>query len=334
LLEKLADFDAVKWQGINGTAYALIALDSHDYEVPQVSGARTQTTRELLIREILSKEITTADGVQGGFSLSGNVPDADVTGMILQALSNYTDRADVKSAIERAVKAVDVMENENGGFESWQVNNSESVVQVIVAKSALYKKDTLGSEAGANVDVLLEYQLANGSFEHVLKGQTNLMSSEQGLYATAAYVRSMHGQTSLYDMSDVKIEKNIVTTPTATGVSVAIQGTNVLFTEASGSPFIDASNRTQVPLRVTMESYGCEVTWDNVSKIAIVSKDGITVKVPIGQNYILVDNANVEIDSAALIKDNRTYLPIRAVLEAFGATVTWDTATKTVVVEN
>jgi len=40
----------------------------------------------------------------------------------------------------------------------------------------------------------------------------------------------------------------------------------------------------------------------------------------------------VENDTAALIRNGRTYLPIRVVMEAFGMEVTWDSATSSVMV--
>ncbi|HVI42594.1 MAG TPA: stalk domain-containing protein, partial [Anaerovoracaceae bacterium] len=113
--------------------------------------------------------------------------------------------------------------------------------------------------------------------------------------------------------------------------NINIDGQNVQFTQASGSPFIDSTNRTQVPFRQTMEAFGCTVSWDSVNKIAIAEKNGITVQVPIGASYIIKDDQQISNDTAALIKDNRTYLPIRAVLEAFGADVGWDAGTQTVV---
>ncbi len=66
LLKKLADFENVKWQGINGPIWALIALDSDMYKIPTVKSVEVQTTRDLLIKEILDQEI---EG--GGFSLDG-----------------------------------------------------------------------------------------------------------------------------------------------------------------------------------------------------------------------------------------------------------------------
>ncbi|MBK5263460.1 MAG: copper amine oxidase N-terminal domain-containing protein, partial [Peptostreptococcaceae bacterium] len=73
-------------------------------------------------------------------------------------------------------------------------------------------------------------------------------------------------------------------------VSVSINNSPVTFTSQSGAPFIDQANRTQVPLRATMETYGCKVSWETETNTAIVSKDGTTVEVMIGQNYILKNN--------------------------------------------
>lgn len=115
-------------------------------------------------------------------------------------------------------------------------------------------------------------------------------------------------------------------------VGVSIDGTAVAFNDDTGHPFIDASGRTLVPLRVTMETYGCEVYWDNENSRAIVYKDGVTVVCPIGENSIVVNGETVAIDTAAVIVDSRTYLPIRCVLEAVGATVDWDGAAHSVLV--
>lgn len=114
-------------------------------------------------------------------------------------------------------------------------------------------------------------------------------------------------------------------------INVSIDNVFVQFTPESGSPFIDSAGRTQVPFRATMESFGAAVSWDSVSQTAIAEKDGTKVEVPIGQNYVLKNGTRIENDTAALIKDGHTYLPIRAVLEAFGAQVNWDIGKQTVV---
>lgn len=118
----------------------------------------------------------------------------------------------------------------------------------------------------------------------------------------------------------------------AGAVGVTIDGTPVRFSGDYGAPFLDSAGRTQVPFRRTLEVFGCTVSWDNPSRTAWAEKDGVQVAVPIGQPWMTVNGHRVALDTAAQIRDNRTYLPIRPVLEAFGAYVTWDGAARQVVV--
>lgn len=109
----------------------------------------------------------------------------------------------------------------------------------------------------------------------------------------------------------------------ASDVGVDIDGTFVPFNSFTGIPFVDENNRTQVPLRACMELYGCQVDWNSTTKTALVSKDGQIVEIPIGKPYIFVNGIKNPIDTAGRIENNRTYIPIRPVVEVFGATVEW-----------
>ena len=115
-------------------------------------------------------------------------------------------------------------------------------------------------------------------------------------------------------------------------IIVAIDSERVEFTEESGHPFVDENSRTLVPFRKALESYGATVNWNNDERIAIAEKDEIKVEVPIDQSYILVNGEQKATDTQAKIVNGRTYLPIRAVIEAFGSSVEWDAALKTVVI--
>ena len=116
-------------------------------------------------------------------------------------------------------------------------------------------------------------------------------------------------------------------------IKIFIDGQIVLFSKSSGAPFVDKASRTQVPLRVTMEGYGANVGWDSGTKTATVEKDGVTVKIPIGQRYIIINGERQTIDTAAQIVSNKTYLPIRPVVEALAGEVAWDQETKTVIIK-
>ena len=115
-------------------------------------------------------------------------------------------------------------------------------------------------------------------------------------------------------------------------IVIAIDSNKVEFNDDLCFPFVDENNRTLVPFRAALEKYGATVEWNNESRIAVAVKGDITVEVPIEQNYILKNGEKITTDSAAKIVNGRTYLPIRAVIEAFGSEVEWDQALKTVVI--
>ena len=71
LLLPLGDFDETVRQGVNGAIFALLALDSGGYEIPEAPEAETQATRELYVGELLRREIP-----DGGWALTGGTPDA------------------------------------------------------------------------------------------------------------------------------------------------------------------------------------------------------------------------------------------------------------------
>ncbi len=107
----------------------------------------------------------------------------------------------------------------------------------------------------------------------------------------------------------------------ATNPDVTVNGTFVNWTDAR--PYIDGNNRTMVPLRASMEACGLDVSWDGTKREATVTDGYTIVKVPIDKRVISINGKNKNIDTNAVIKGGRTYLPIRAVAEAFGFNVCW-----------
>ena len=116
----------------------------------------------------------------------------------------------------------------------------------------------------------------------------------------------------------------------STNPSVVVDGKAVQFSSDMGVPFVDSNNRTQVPLRAAMEAMGAKVEWDAEVRTAVVTKGYVTVRVPIGAEFVWINSEKKTNDTAAVIVNSRTYLPIRIVAEALGADVVWDGNTKTV----
>ena len=201
LLLPLGDFDETVRQGVNGAIFALLALDSGGYEIPEAPEAETQATRELYVGELLRREIP-----DGGWTLTGGEPDVDITAMTLQALAKYRDWQDVEDAVQRGIAALSALQEPNGAYLSWDEENSESVCQVIVALTELgiSLDDERFVKNGQTLPQVLErFACEDGSYRHSLNGNSDEMATEQAFYALAAIHRAETGKTTLYDMTDV-----------------------------------------------------------------------------------------------------------------------------------
>ena len=200
LLKGLDNMAYVQKQGINGPIFTLIALDSHNY--PTMG----DVTREKLIQVILDAQLP-----GGGWNLSGENADTDMTAMAIQALAPYYKTSEtVKAAVDKALEALSALQQGDGGFGSWGTVNSESCDQVIVALTALGIDPATDSRFIKNgltvLDALAGFYVNGGGFKHVADKGRDGMATEQGYYALASYYRFVNGQTSLYDMSDVTIQ--------------------------------------------------------------------------------------------------------------------------------
>lgn len=203
LLKPLADFEQVTKQGINGTIFALLALDSGNYEMPEDPDAAVQATRQMYVDELLARELP-----DGGWTLAGGEPDVDITAMTVQALAKYREQPDAAAAVERGLAVLSSLQEPDGGYVSWGSSNSESVAQVIVALTEFgvpLSDERFVKNDVTVADALLRFAQENGAFVHVRDGSggDDEMATEQAFYALAAIHRAETGETTLYDMTDV-----------------------------------------------------------------------------------------------------------------------------------
>ncbi len=200
LLLPLADLEKVKQQGVNGTIFALLALDAGRYEIPENPEAAVQATREGYVAELLERQ-----NEDGGWGLGGGESDVDLTAMALQALAKYRDRSDVQDAVERGLEWLSWMQEPDGTFIVWDAVSSESVCQVIVALTELgiSLDDERFAKNGTTLEaVLLRFAKEDGSFTHTPDGEADVMATMQALYALAAIRRAEEGLPTLYDMAE------------------------------------------------------------------------------------------------------------------------------------
>lgn len=119
-------------------------------------------------------------------------------------------------------------------------------------------------------------------------------------------------------------------------VTVVLENKELVFAEYEGYgvPFINNDSRTMIPIRKPLEAIGAEVNYDNNNRFVTAVKDNIIVKVPVDKTVIYVNEQEIEIDTEAIIKDNRTYIPLRAVMEAFGYKSDWHNNSRTIILSN
>lgn len=189
LTAPFADMDYVGRQGVNGVIWALIALDSCGYPMP------------LEVRERMLQTLTDRQHDDGGWGLSDDISDPDVTGMALTALAPYrTYDSALQDAVDRGVAWL-AGNQQDGGYASYEDYNPESSAQVLTALSALQIEAGADARFAALTDSMLRFS-SDGGFAHSLGGGYNQMATEQVYYAMVAYERLQGGQTALFDMTD------------------------------------------------------------------------------------------------------------------------------------
>ena len=89
---------------------------------------------------------------------------------------------------------------------------------------------------------------------------------------------------------------------------------------------------TYVPLRHFCETMGaCEISYNDKTRTATVEADGLSLSVTDGSRLITANGRCLYHDAAAVIlDDNRMYVPIRPLAKAYGLTVSWSDAERSV----
>ena len=87
-----------------------------------------------------------------------------------------------------------------------------------------------------------------------------------------------------------------------------------------GTPF-SQNNRTFVPVRFFAYQFGWNIEWQGAKQTAVVSNGDTTISVKLNTPYATVNGERINIDPSgkitAMVRDNRTYLPLRFIAEQF-----------------
>jgi hypothetical protein len=91
-------------------------------------------------------------------------------------------------------------------------------------------------------------------------------------------------------------------------------------------PIFIEKGRTMVPIRFPSEAFKIHVEYDAQTKKIFLTLSGTKIEMELDKNVAYVNSKQLSIDSPPFVKkpEWRTVLPIRFIMETFGATVSWD----------
>lgn len=282
-------------QGINGYIWALIALDSKMYAVPD--GAYYD--RGDIIVALLERQLA-----DGGWNLAGNSADPDITAMCVTALAPYYNSemrytyvnknidnggakitSTVRQCVDNALHALGQLQQDDGDFISWGTQNCESTVWVAIALSSLGRDVTKQAEFIKNgktlVDGIMKYRNSDGGFIHSFTydaanpssspDKSNTMTGEQVLYGLTSLLRLRDGKRRLFDLREEQ------STELATQIDEVISEINLLDENAELQQIVDtyakfrdieASERSYVTnyckLSALLEKFGVEYEKEDI----------------------------------------------------------------------
>lgn len=186
----------------------------------------------------------------------------------------------------------------------------------IVKKGSEIKVEAIGEYKGRKINI--SPRVLNYSFEdlnaEVNPNNFNIKINDYG--KNPKILVKFGGKTaslSLYDENTRLIKMKI------NDVNYTVNGQAK---KMDAKPFI-SNSRTLVPLRFIIEAIGGDVQWDGDTRVVTVNSKGKNIILPIDSKKITVDGREIAIDQAAIIKGDRTYVPIRFVAENLGMNVNY-----------
>ncbi len=113
---------------------------------------------------------------------------------------------------------------------------------------------------------------------------------------------------------------------------MTVNGQNTEIDPGNGTTPVIISERTLIPIRAVIESFGGDVGWDGATQTVTLNMKADTIRLTIGVNTAYFNDTAEWIDVAPQIINERTMLPIRYIAERFGLSVDWEGDSLTVTI--
>ncbi len=111
------------------------------------------------------------------------------------------------------------------------------------------------------------------------------------------------------------VSMTAITAFAASTPTITVDGKALSIPSSYGAPYIDSADRLQAPIRAVSEALGATVAWDGASSTATING---TVKIKIGASSVTTAYGTITMDTTAVNKDGRIYVPVRFIASALG----------------
>lgn len=114
----------------------------------------------------------------------------------------------------------------------------------------------------------------------------------------------------------------------------SVDGAEIEIDPGRGTAPVIRENRTMLPVRAIVEAIGGTVDYSDMGdqQIIHIEYDGTVISLVIGVPLAFQNGGAVGLDTAPVIINERTFIPVRFVAESFGYSVDWDGETQTVTI--
>lgn len=177
-----------------------------------------------------------------------------------------------------------------------------------------------------NNNVLTDLNLENIFYLKTLDCSNNQL--KQLDISTLFFLQELNSENNLFSEA-LKIQQQILLQ--LENKYVYINGYKI---DADVAPIM-VNNRVMVPIRTVTEAFNGKAEWNETAQRVTLCFDDREISMTIGSTQACVETTMekaVELDVAPLIRDGRTYVPIRFVAEALDAQVQWSGEEKTILI--
>jgi hypothetical protein len=270
-------------------------------------------------------------------------------GAIMHETDHDTIIVELDSGVYFAKKPTITVEEGNFEFDSYKLINSNNAIEI----TTKYESTKASKIRISDILLTLNRTVPEGAVKATLayadggldtSDKDNAFDDNDYSGSTAldeAYLLKVNGDKkfSRESAGDVTIANTI--TPAVQGASATFKVASNIYNVNGIAKVMDAApyvknDRTYVPMRFLGYALGLnddQILWDETAQTVTLTKGDIVVVFTIGSTTYTVAGEAKTADVAPEIVDGRTMLPARYVAEAFGATVGWDQASQTVLIE-